>query len=250
MRSLGSNSGVDNDVQELLEMTHIESIPIDEDEELDSLAMANTTDTLDGPVTGTTDTSLDPALPQIPPVPEKPKPIDLSIYTDKDSRKIAEKEQKRLERVYRQALKDRESAIKDRKKLVEKREKKAQQSRDKQIKADEKQRLKEEKEEEKRRATINPEPPRERQPSVASSSATAPQRPKKDRNFCMLPAKYDGQRDKCWIRVYMEGVDEVGAHCGLFLPGPHYENLVGDVGERVTAWVDEDAGRRAALDYA
>jgi len=42
----------------------------------------------------------------------------------------------------------------------------------------------------------------------------------------------------------MEGVDEVGAHCGLFFPGPQYESLVGNVGERIEAWVKEDAMRR------
>jgi hypothetical protein len=46
----------------------------------------------------------------------------------------------------------------------------------------------------------------------------------------------------------MEGVDEVGAHCGLFLPGAQYENLVRDVGERVLTWVHEDAVRRIALE--
>ncbi len=35
----------------------------------------------------------------------------------------------------------------------------------------------------------------------------------------------------------MEGVDEVGAHCGLFFPGEHYERLVGDVGSRIVGWV-------------
>jgi len=46
----------------------------------------------------------------------------------------------------------------------------------------------------------------------------------------------------------MEGVDEVGAHCGLFFPGTHYERLVGDVGARIVAWVQEDASRRAILE--
>jgi hypothetical protein len=47
----------------------------------------------------------------------------------------------------------------------------------------------------------------------------------------------------------MEGVDEVGAHCGLFVPrAPHYEALVGDVGERIAGWVGEDASRRVVLE--
>jgi hypothetical protein len=105
--------------------------------------------------------------------------------------------------------------------------------------------LKEEKEEEKRKATVNPELPRERQVSVASSVQSG--KPKRDKKFCMLPPEYGGKRDKCWIRVYMEGVDEVGAHCGLFFSGPQYESLVGDVGERISKWVEEDAERRAIL---
>jgi hypothetical protein len=246
MQNLGQNSGVQDDFQEPPEMRHIDSIPIQDDDEPELLSTANTTEAPEESMPRIQSSPSEPALPPIPPVPTEPQPIDLSIYTDKDSRKIAEKEQKRVMKVYQQAMKDRESAIKDRKKLVEKREKKAQQEREKQLKAEEKQRLKEEKEEEKRKATINPEPPRERQASVASSAKD--EKPKRDKKFCMLPPEYGGKRDKCWIRVYMEGVDEVGAHCGLFFPGPQYESLVGDVGERISKWVEEDAERRAILD--
>ncbi|TLS31629.1 hypothetical protein PpBr36_02356 [Pyricularia pennisetigena] len=74
-------------------------------------------------------------------------------------------------------------------------------------------------------------------------------KPKKLRKFCMLPRKKsDGSRDSCWIDVYMEGMDEVGAHCGLFFPGPQYETLIGDVGMRIQGWVHEDASRRAILE--
>lgn len=56
--------------------------------------------------------------------------------------------------------------------------------------------------------------------SRADAKALAEQeRPKKDRHFCILPpADNAGNRDPTWIRVYMPGVDEVGAHCGLFFP--------------------------------
>jgi hypothetical protein len=245
MQGLGGNSGVQNDIQEPPEMRHIDSIPIEEDDEPESLTMASTTEASEEPMNKLKSTSSEPALPRIPPVPTEPEAIDLTVYTDKDSRKIAEKEQKRIMRAYQQAIKDRESAIKDRKKLIEKRERKAQQGREKQLKAEEKQRLKEEKEEEKRQATINPEPPKERQASVASSVQSG--KPKRDKKFCMLPPEHGGKRDKCWIRVYMEGVDEVGAHCGLFFPGPQYESLVGDVGERISKWVEADAERRMIL---
>jgi hypothetical protein len=245
IEGLGDHSGVQNDIQEPPEMRHIDSIPIEDDDGPGPLSMTSTTEASGEPMTSLKSTPSEPALPRIPPVPTEPEQIDLSVYTDKDSRKIAEKEQKRVMRAYQQAVKDRESAIKDRKKLIEKRERKAQQEREKQLKAEEKQRLKEEKEEEKRKATINPEPPRERQASVASSVKS--DKPKRDKKFCMLPPEYGGKRDKCWIRVYMEGVDEVGAHCGLFFSGPQYESLVGDVGERISKWVEEDAERRAIL---
>lgn len=70
---------------------------------------------------------------------------------------------------------------------------------------------------------------------------------KKLRKFCMLPQKINGARDPTWVSVYMEGVDEVGAHCGLFFPGPQYETLVGEVGARITGWVQEDLSKRAIL---
>ena len=261
MKNLGENSGVQDDVQEApeMEMRHIDSIPIEDDEEPASLTSTETAAMrADESAFELQTASLEPPLPPIPVMPTEPDPIDLSVYTDKDSRKIAEKEQKRAMKVYQQAIKDRESAIKDRQKLVEKREKKVRQEREKLLKASEKQqqkeereaekqRLKEEKEEEKRRATINPEPSRERQASVTSSSVKD-EKPKRDKKFCMLPPEYGGKRDKCWIRVYMEGVDEVGAHCGLFFPGPQYESLVGDVGARVEIWVQEDAAMRTVLE--
>ncbi|TVY44512.1 hypothetical protein LOCC1_G004140 [Lachnellula occidentalis] len=244
MENLGESSGVQDDFQEPPEMMHIDSMPMEDDDFPEPLTTAET-EASETPAQEIKPSVTEPSLPPIPPAPTEPGAIDLSLYTDKDSRKIAEKEQKRIMKVYQQAVKDRESAIKDRKKLVEKREKKVRQEREKELKAEEKQRVKEEKEEEKRQATINPAPPQERQGSVTSS--VQDDKPKRDKKFCMLPPEYGGKRDKCWIRVYMQGVDEVGAHCGLFFPGPQYESLVGDVGERIGKWVEEDATRRAVL---
>ncbi|KUJ19782.1 uncharacterized protein LY89DRAFT_641021 [Mollisia scopiformis] len=244
MKNLGESSGVQDDFDEPSPMRHIDSIPIPDDDPYHPLSMTETEGAEDEPRIEVL--SSESTLPPIPDMPIEPEQVDLSLYTDKDERKIAEKENKRVMRTYQQAIKDRESAIKDRKKLVEKREKKVRQEQEKRIKEKEKQKSKEQKEEEKRKATINPESPRERQASVASS--TKDDKPKRDKKFCMLPPTYGGQRDKCWVRVYMEGVDEVGAHCGLFFPGPQYESLVGDVGERVRKWVEEDAVRRAAID--
>ncbi|MCJ1441317.1 MAG: hypothetical protein MMC23_001803 [Stictis urceolatum] len=61
----------------------------------------------------------------------------------------------------------------------------------------------------------------------------------KDKKFCMLPERGSGgEIDPTWVRVFMEGCDEVGAHCGLFFPeNPHYEKLVVDVGHKVQEWI-------------
>ncbi len=189
------------------------------------------------------------SLPPIPPVPTEPPPFDPTQYIDKDARKLAEKEHARILKTYQRALKDRENAIKDRRKLLEKREKKARQDREKQVKADEKQRIKDEKEESKRQVTLNPEPkpPTPKADKVDKTVLSKPppaEKKKKDKKFCMLPPKIDGKRDSCWVRVYMEGVDEVGAHCGLFFIGPQYETLVGDVGARIEDWVREAESAR------
>ncbi|KAL2073985.1 hypothetical protein VTL71DRAFT_7763 [Oculimacula yallundae] len=261
MQDLAENSGVHDEVQELKPMQHIDSMPIEDDEDLPVPVKVEEDPEESAIEPELKPSTTEPSLPPLPPVPTEPAAVDLDAYTDKDSRKIAEKEQKRVMKIYQQAVKDRESAIRDRKKLVEKREKKARQDREKEQKGEEKKRLKEEKEEEKRKekqrleeekeeekrkATINPEP-RTRQASVASGQDD---KPKRDKKFCMLPPEYGGKRDKCWIRVYMEGVDEVGAHCGLFFPGPQYESLVGDVGDRIGKWVEEDANKRAILEAA
>ncbi|EXF77164.1 hypothetical protein CFIO01_13090 [Colletotrichum fioriniae PJ7] len=82
----------------------------------------------------------------------------------------------------------------------------------------------------------------------AKSSNAKPDKPKKERKFCTLPSKKNGKRDETWVSVYMEGMDEVGAHCGLFLPGPHYDTLIGDVGERIVGWVHDDLSVRAIME--
>ncbi|OBT90243.1 hypothetical protein VE02_01311 [Pseudogymnoascus sp. 03VT05] len=229
------------------------------------------------PIPDVTTSTGDPALPPIPPIPEEPAPLDLTLYTDKDSRKLAEKEHKRILKIYQTAVKHRESALKDRRKLTEKREKKAAQEREKMHKTGEKKRLQEEekrmkgeenrmKEEERKRladakeaelraVTVNPSGPAPvadaRAGSVSEGAEAAPQKKKRDKRFCLLPGDLErssGGLDKCWVRVYMEGVDEVGAHCGLFFPGPQYAALLGDTTERIQGWVNDDATRRAILD--
>lgn len=267
MQNLGEHSGIHDDLDETFEMSsdepfemrHIESIPIqDEDEDEPNSLVSTRSGASNRSSHEIKPTSSEPRLPPIPEMPTEPEPVDLNVYTDKDERKIAEKEQKRIVKNYQQALKDRESAIKDRKKLLEKRDKKAKQEAEKKLKSEEKQRVKEEKEKAKRKeqeektlakgksiAVAAPEEPRTRQGSETSSVKNS--KPKRDKKFCMLPPTIRGTVDKCWVRIYMEGVDEVGAHCGLFFPGPQYESFVGDLGARIEQWVKEAADHRAAL---
>ncbi|KAF7538594.1 hypothetical protein G7054_g2769 [Neopestalotiopsis clavispora] len=75
-----------------------------------------------------------------------------------------------------------------------------------------------------------------------------PPKPPKDRKFCTCPSKVNGQMDPKWVKVFMKDVDEVAAHTGLFFAGPHYEKLVGDVGELICEWVEADATKRLLLE--
>ncbi|MCJ1474913.1 hypothetical protein MMC13_003573 [Lambiella insularis] len=212
------------------------------------------------------------SLPPIPPPPTEPAPFDPSPYSDKDTRKLAEKDHARQTKSYQRAVKDRDKAIKDRRKLLEKREKVARQAREKAMKEEERIRVREEIAEMRAKEMLRAGQEREEQEQAADpTSASAPngsdslsdsgsahrnpssltnsqgavdetkaEKKMRDRKFCMLPPKVNGRRDACWPRVFMEGVDEVGAHCGLFVAGkPHYEGLVMDVGQRVEMWVLE-----------
>jgi len=62
----------------------------------------------------------------------------------------------------------------------------------------------------------------------------------KKRKFCITPS----QPDEAWTPVEMKGVDEVGAHCGLFFVGEVYAKLVGDVADRIEGWINDERTRR------
>ncbi|KAH7033170.1 uncharacterized protein B0I36DRAFT_105792 [Microdochium trichocladiopsis] len=121
------------------------------------IVQESATGTLTDLMTATSALSLDlPAIPEPPSPPELP---DLEKFTDKDARKLAEKESKRLLKAYEQAVKDRNKAIKERDKIIEKRQKKLAQEAEKrekeaqkQAKQAEKQMHKDEAEEAKRQA--------------------------------------------------------------------------------------------------
>ncbi|KAF2201823.1 hypothetical protein GQ43DRAFT_480397 [Delitschia confertaspora ATCC 74209] len=86
--------------------------------------------------------------------------------------------------------------------------------------------------------------------SQPQSPPSVPLKKKRLGKFCMLPPKDpQGNKDPTWVEIMMEGVDEVGAHCGLFFMSETYARLVGDVGERVEGWIREAEGERVARSF-
>ncbi|TKA63409.1 hypothetical protein B0A49_10414, partial [Cryomyces minteri] len=160
-------------------------------------------------------------------------------------------------------------ALRDRARLEEKRAKATQKEQDKRAKQAERGQRDRHKEAARRKATMNPEIEIREQRRVMSdlshasdkdddshtpsnsSTSAQPEKKKRDKKFCMLPPKdAAGNRDPTWIRVFMEGVDEVGAHCGLFFVSETYERLMGDVGARIEEWIREDMSVRAVEEAA
>ena len=207
--------------------------------DLDLKSSASTTHSLSTP----------PSLPPIPAKPQEPAPFDPSKYPEKDARKLAEKEHSRQTKAYERAVKDRDRAIKDRRKLLEKREKASKRALEKQLKLEAKEIAKIKKEE---AAASGSKKVKDGEAGASDGRSGSkdleregvvdeeakPEKSKRDRKFCLLPPKINGERDACWVRVYMPGVDEVGAHCGLFFVGEQYEWLVSDVGRRIQEWVE------------
>ncbi|KHO01508.1 uncharacterized protein MAM_00509 [Metarhizium album ARSEF 1941] len=189
-------------------------------------------------------------LPLIPDLPCKPILPDIDAISDKEAKKQAQRESKRLEKAYTQAIKHRVRAAQERDKMREKRRKKAAKEAEKQTRDAEKTRAKQERQEQKKRACEQRqagEPVSVEGHGERGGNEDAV-RPKKLKKFCALPSLRGKARDAAWIDVYMDGLDEVGAHCGLFLPGPHYDGLVGDVGSRIAAWVGDELTKRAILE--
>ena len=194
----------------------------------------------------------DDGLPPIPKLPSRPLDFDPSKYPAQDTLKLAQKEHARRVKSYERAKRDRERTIRDREKMVKKREKAALKQQEKEAKVAKKQHDMESKEKLKRRATLNPEvydKDLERVIEEAKRSDQPLPKKKKDRKFCSLPPKdpATGERDTTWVRVYMEGMDEVVAHTSLFFGGETYEKLVGDTAGRIEEWVKEDATTRMML---
>jgi hypothetical protein len=87
-----------------------------------------------------------PKLPEIPPVPQEPKFVDLMQFTDKQQRKAAEKEHEKSLKEYQKAVKARNKAINERTKAEEKWEKQQAQQKQPTHQQQEEQRLRQEQE--------------------------------------------------------------------------------------------------------
>lgn len=223
-----------------------------------------------------------PMLPPLPPGPTKPGPLDFGIYSDPAAQEIIRRDHERRMRAYEQAIEDREAAEQDRKAL----EYKLKQLKVQEITKSKK--GKENNGPSPTPAALAGATPTastvdlEKQPHSRDQELTSPSEPysastdrsnapeslfsidreesrsvapeaakrKKDRKFCALPKKINGERDPLWVRVYMENHDEVSAHTGLFYMSETYERLVGDVGAKIEEWVRDDMTRRLVEGYA
>lgn len=208
-------------------------------------------DDIPHPEVAKVESSVEPEQATLTPIPDPPTPPnlpDLSLITDKDMKKQAEKEAKRLQRAYEQAQKDHEKAMREREKLIDKIKKRDAKASEKAQKAAKKELELEEKASQKEAAAkIKAAKKEQEQQEKTARKAAEKEKPPKLRKFCVLPSKVDGIRDSTWVEIYMTDVDEVGAHCGLFFPGPHYESLIAQAGDLVAHWVQDDMSAKVAL---
>ncbi|KAI1776204.1 hypothetical protein F4818DRAFT_374270 [Hypoxylon cercidicola] len=252
------STGDGNDIKTDTQQTHESSLP----QEASENATETTTDIADQIA------SLGLDLPPIPELPAKPEQPDLDQYTDKETRKQAEKEAKQVHKEYARLVKDRDKAIKGRQKFIDKGKKKLIQEAEKREKEERKRRQKEEKA---AATSISKDKagPSSAQPydyddlqadfdSNAMSSLPSPREqsrngskpPKqpKERKFCTLPSKVNGQVDPKWVKIFMKDMDQVAAHTSLFFRKEHYERFVCDVGEIIVSWVQDDMTKRTILE--
>ncbi|EEQ85814.1 hypothetical protein RJZ56_004457 [Blastomyces dermatitidis] len=200
------------------------------------------------PPENTNTAPVEDTYPDFPPPPNQPPEFDPSLYGSKALLKEAQKDHSRQMKTYEKAVKEREKKMKAHKKLTSKQERAA-----------EKEQLQRNKEilfptssPTNHNYNYNSSPTSGALPNgikeVESACNTpdinpsTPSKPKKDRKFCALPPREaDGERDPLWVRVYMEGVDEVTAHQSLFVSrNAAYDRLVGDVAARIEGWVQDD----------
>ena len=175
-------------------------------------------------------------LPSPPPEPTLP---DLTQYTDKEVRKQMEKEAKLVQKSHAAALKSHAKAVKAREKFLADRRKQA----DKAARRLDKEALQAHQQREKEDKAAQKQLEKDEKKKLQLEE----DKPAKMRKFCTLPGKVNGAPDPTWTAIYVDGVDEIGAHCGLFLPGEHFEKLVGDMEDRILDWLREGTATRAAL---
>lgn len=189
-------------------------------------------------------------LPPIPDMSERPPTPNFDQYEDKDARKLAEREYKQALKVHAQQVKARNRAIRERAKIIDKRRALAQKAQEREQKDDAQSMQTLIKSQEAAASTPSLSHQDSMPGSVTTDDSTTAEaaKSKKNKKFCTVPRKYHGNKDPTWVDIYMDGMDEVTAHCGLFFPGPHYDQLVGDVGSRVIGWVQDDMTKRMILD--
>lgn len=201
-------------------------------------------------------------LPSIPPLAEPPKKPEEKDFTLKEFFKASltayAKELKKYEtkkKAHDKAVKTREKMIKADKKATDKAtskqakeraraEKERIKSEQKAAKLERQQQITQEKHQLKRRATLNQETYDKALQQDADEQGVPidkVENKKRDRKFCALPSKdpKTGGRDATWVRVYMEGVNEIEAHTSMFHMSETYAKLVGDTAERIEKWVKE-----------
>ncbi|KOS18459.1 hypothetical protein ESCO_000497 [Escovopsis weberi] len=177
-------------------------------------------------------------LPLPTPPPSKPEPPDFSQYTDKEARKQAEREFARLEKAYARDLRSHEKTLRERQKLADKQRRQLDKRAEKELKEQRKQADKGFKDERKQARQLEKHAAKEARERAQQARKHPHHGDKKLRKFCTTPRKVDGAADPAWVAVFMDGVDEVGAHCGLFAAGAHYDDFVRDVGDRIVGWVE------------
>ncbi|KAF8544537.1 hypothetical protein BDD12DRAFT_815620 [Trichophaea hybrida] len=221
------------------------------------------------------DTTLRPSVVIVPPTPASPPPPDdvgalfpplstppaeptlqeIPESADKPLRKALEKEHKRLQKEHERQMKEYAKLAKAREKAIarvyKEREKERGEDKERIEKEREKERQKKqekEREQEQEKERIekqrqkNKKTKRKRQRSnIRNSKNRCKKRSKSARNV-----RKKTQRNKNLLanENSMKGVDEVGAHCGLFFVGEVYAKLVGDVAARIEEWVGEELSRR------
>ena len=166
----------------------------------------------------------------------------------KEREKLVEKRQKRIQKESEKAIKEAARQEKEALKESQRKEKEAEKEQQRRASEREKQAQKELEDDEDYQQFKAEEQESQRTAEAEAVAEARNNKPRKLRKFCNLPTKGGRVEDPTWVDIYMADVDEVGAHCGLFFSGPHYEKLVGDVGNRIVGWVQDDLTKRAIQD--